>query len=481
MTQHPHHTDHQGPLPRACWISLFFDGQGHDLETDALTGRQSNIAKLFRAHPNARPEGIYRFYYRGSGDLSEDLGVLTGTSPTSPNKRLPTDSQASLHHALYDLAQTFQETNSHLPYQISLFGFGRGAALAWALSLHLETEGVPDLGGQRGTYLMGKDFQIRFIGLFDTLGTFSLGSFAANVASLPPLPDSVGQVFHCVAAHERRTLFDLQSLRNAPTQALPPNRREELYPGMHSDVGGGYAEGDQGRSNSLARIPLRDMYAAAQEQGVPFYPLEQLQVLDEPLYREYQIPESLQHLYEEYGRRLPPETDLYRALSHHECLYFRWLRCLLDSSASEQQATTIWKQFRLKAHDEPERQHLSQAFQNLKEQYDALLWRQRFLEGSFPEFNAPNSAFHPKRDEQLVEEDILYRHQGDWALVVKPIKPFERDMLTWMKIAEPLPKTLQLFFARYVHDAIAHTPGTGGDLYFQRRSLYFRHSRPWRG
>src|SRR5690606_1694429 len=269
--------------------------------------------------------------------------------------------------------------------------------------------------------------------------------------------------------------------RDSPTQALPPNRREELYPGMHSDVGGGYAEGDQGRTNSLARLPLKDMFDAARQQGVPFFPLEQLQVLAEALYREYQIPPVLQRLYDDYCLRLPPETDLYRALSHHECLYFRWLRCLLDSPTLIHNAMASWQPRTAESNDQQGRQRLYRAFQDLKEQYEALLWRQRFLEGSFPEFNAPNSAFHPKRDEQLAEEDILYRHRGDWALVVKPIKSFERDMLTWMKIAEPLPQTLRLFFACYVHDAIAHTPGTGGDLYFQRRSLYFRHSRPWRG
>lgn len=467
-------------LTRSCWISLFFDGQGHDLEADAFSGRQSNIARLFRAHSQARPEGIYRFYYRGSGELSEDLGPLLG-SPSTGSSGLAADSQASLQHALYDLAQTFQEISASPPHDIALFGFGRGAALAWTLSLHLAAQGLPDLSGQRGPFLMGQDFQIRFIGLFDTLGTFSLGSPAANVAPLDPIPDEVGHVLHCVAAHERRTLFDLQSLRDSPTNPLPPGRQELLYPGMHSDVGGGYNKLDQGRSNSLARLPLRDMYEAALARGVPFLPLERLKILDRELYREFQIPDDLRLLYKDYCRRLPPETDLYRLLSHHESLYFRWLRCLLDTPALLHDAITSWQRNLPPADNPIGIQRLYQSYRDLEEQYQALVWRQRFLEGSFPEFNAPDTAFHPKLDEQLAEEDVLYRHQGDWALVVKPIKPFERDMLTWMKIAEPLPETLQRFFAQYVHDAIAHTPGAGGDRYFQRRSLYFRHSRPWRG
>src|SRR5690606_2009173 len=213
-------------------------------------------------------------------------------------------------------------------------------------------------------FRIGEDFQIRFVGLFDTLGTFSLGSFAANVASLSPIPTSVDQVLHCVAAHERRALFDLQSLRASPTEALPPNQREELYPGMHSDVGGGYAEGDQGRSNSLARLPLNAMLDAARSQGVPFVPLEQLQVLDEALYREYQIPPILQRLYDDYCLRLPPETDLYRALSHHECLYFRWLRCLLDSPTLIHNAIASWQPRTAESTDQPGRQRPSRACQD---------------------------------------------------------------------------------------------------------------------
>src|SRR5690606_23378283 len=105
---------------------------------------------------------------------------------------------------------------------------------------------------------------------------------------------------------------------------------------------------------------------------------------------------------------------------------------------------------------------------------------QAYLSGGFPQADAPDSAFLLRQEEQLSENDTLYRHRDGWSLVVKPLRTCERDMLTWMHVAEPLPESVQRFFATYVHDSIAHTPATG-DLYFQRRSVFFRHARPWRG
>ncbi|HBV8374876.1 TPA: DUF2235 domain-containing protein, partial [Klebsiella pneumoniae] len=55
----------------------------------------------------------------------------------------------------------------------------------------------------------------------------------------------------------------------------PPCAREVVYPGMHSDIGGGYPPGDQGKANGkddallLSQIPLNDIYTAAFSAGAP--------------------------------------------------------------------------------------------------------------------------------------------------------------------------------------------------------------------
>jgi hypothetical protein len=94
----------------------------------------------------------------------------------------------------------------------------------------------------------------------------------ANDLAIPPY---VRRCVHYVAGHEVREKFPSDSIRR--NRVLPDNSVEWVFPGMHSDVGGGYAASDpayqEGRSNELARIPLNLMYIEAYKAGVP---------LDEP-------------------------------------------------------------------------------------------------------------------------------------------------------------------------------------------------------
>jgi hypothetical protein len=78
---------------------------------------------------------------------------------------------------------------------------------------------------------------------------------------------------HLVAAHELRRSFPLDSI--SVNGQLPPNCWEIVVPGVHSDVGCGYAPKEQGKglladgSDMLARIPLAIMYKMARLNGVP--------------------------------------------------------------------------------------------------------------------------------------------------------------------------------------------------------------------
>nr|WP_237543803.1 DUF2235 domain-containing protein [Pseudomonas syringae] len=55
-----------------------------------------------------------------------------------------------------------------------------------------------------------------------------------------------------VAGFEQRSCFPLDSIRNEDGQ-YPADTYEVVYPGVHSDVGGGYPENDQGKA---ARAPM---------------------------------------------------------------------------------------------------------------------------------------------------------------------------------------------------------------------------------
>jgi hypothetical protein len=88
----------------------------------------------------------------------------------------------------------------------------------------------------------------------------------------------VKRCLHLVAGHEQRLCFPVESIRRASGE-YPTNATEVIYPGVHSDVGGGYPPGDQGKAISkgklehdsqlLSQIALHDLYADAFAHGAP--------------------------------------------------------------------------------------------------------------------------------------------------------------------------------------------------------------------
>lgn len=156
--------------------------------------------------------------------------------------------------------------------RVSVFGFSRGAAEArvftnWLLNAY---------GGGVG----GIDLSVDFLGLFDTVASVGLahsspgsdGHYAwANEGNLK-VSSAVKRCVHLVAAHEVRASFPLDLIGSGG------NCKEVVYPGVHSDIGGGYPPNDQGRaagqgvagdSKKISQITLAQMYREALMAGVP--------------------------------------------------------------------------------------------------------------------------------------------------------------------------------------------------------------------
>ena len=109
--------------------------------------------------------------------------------------------------------------------------------------------------------LAGLAVSIEFLGLLDTCSFCGGGacftgrcrSYGMGRSCLGRLPDErqfpglIKCCRHFVAAHEQRLCFPLDSIRR-PDGNYPLNAEEIIYPGMHSDVGGGYPVRDQGKS-----------------------------------------------------------------------------------------------------------------------------------------------------------------------------------------------------------------------------------------
>jgi hypothetical protein len=292
---------------------LFFDGTGNNRFEDDAKQCWSNVARLFFTARDESQLGIYRIYLSGVGtpytgraswaerlDVWIEDNVLGGATGAGGERRLHSgDDQmsAALERALLNNAKTeggktkriaermegegFEKMLASLAnhrliksISFSIFGFSRGAALARAFANRLADQLKPAAGNQY-TY-QGVPARIAFLGIFDTVASFGLpgtnwGLWTKKELSIPPV---IEKCFHFTAAHELRFSFPLDLIRN--NHAYQSNMVEQVYPGVHSDVGGGYEPGKQGRRDTLPRVPLQHMLRAAIEHGVRLHSLDYL-------------------------------------------------------------------------------------------------------------------------------------------------------------------------------------------------------------
>ncbi|TSP09449.1 T6SS phospholipase effector Tle1-like catalytic domain-containing protein, partial [Cupriavidus campinensis] len=243
------------------WFSFFFDGTGNNLKLDEPAKKLSNIARLYAGHDEERPL-IWRFYYPGVGTPldasnpswwewirdSETLGGGAG---------LGADARLALAEA--DLRDRLKANHKVTRIDIAVFGFSRGAALARAFVHRLLTQcemrhGAPFWPCRTAVDGEAAPLHIRFLGLFDTVESVGLPGHNLNSDMWMRIPDQVERCFHIAAGHELRAYFPLTRAHDggAPVEKL-------IWPGVHSDIGGGYRPGEQARSDLLARIALNRM------------------------------------------------------------------------------------------------------------------------------------------------------------------------------------------------------------------------------
>lgn len=311
------------------------NNEKHDT-TVADPPHPTNIAKLFHAtYQDAEDKGYFRYYIPGVGtpfpkinelDYStsglafaaggEDRinwgllrlvdALMYAITPTHqrlddsvararlPDMRAhwPITGEVNRRNAINALlaplkAQVRQARPHLLAVKLFVYGFSRGAAEARTfVSWLTELFTAPQEGGQPEMSLLGLPVSVEFLGILDTVPSVGIAhvapgatghmGWADGTQQLPDerrFPGLIRCCRHFIAAHEQRLSFPLDSVRR-PDGSYPPNTLEVIYPGMHSDVGGGYPPGDQGKSPGgvgevLSQIVLHDLYLAAFEAGAP--------------------------------------------------------------------------------------------------------------------------------------------------------------------------------------------------------------------
>jgi uncharacterized protein (DUF2235 family) len=270
-------------------IVVFSDGTGQE----GGKGHNSNVYKLFNMVENRTAEQVV-FYDRGLGTGWRKVsGQLAGMGISQNIKEC--------YRFIFD------EFNAG--DRVFLFGFSRGAATVRSLSSFIHLFGIlpksrPELIDQayriyrigdrakrdrRARQFIGKHHtmwcRIRFLGAWDTVAALGIPIRALNVVvnKIPifrydfqdlSLSESVEHARHALAIDDERKAFH-------PTpwdpELLDYQTLEQVwFAGMHTDVGGGYAE------QSLSDIPLQWMRDEAVRLGLRIYPGHKVRIDPDP-------------------------------------------------------------------------------------------------------------------------------------------------------------------------------------------------------
>ena len=312
-------------------IAIFFDGTGNNLDADLGTFEHSNVARLYRAHPrDDEVKHEYRRYVPGLGTYFKDVG-----DPGDDNgMAFARYGDVRLEWAMKEVDKIIEE---YVPQRIlsihfALSGFSRGAALARAFAVMLQKR-CRQVGAHWHWDTPDRPADIYFLGIWDTVASVGLpassGQLSIRIAKkwvtldeglekrrtasddglAPPdkkgepqpgialghrpgampapglaaghmgwgddlrLPPMTLKCVHFTAGHEVRNSFPLDSVREGIRLPVGISVDERVYPGVHSDVGGGYRPGEGGKSphpeELMSLIPLNEMLAEAVKAGVP--------------------------------------------------------------------------------------------------------------------------------------------------------------------------------------------------------------------
>ncbi len=359
--------------PKPVWFTAFFDGTGNNAQLDGLPSRSakdtkySNIAKLAQfAHIENDSDPRTAFaYVEGVGTPCSKVGDSGNGVDNALGMAAARKGEDRIR---WMLAQLKRFVDSHAPHvsqvNLAVFGFSRGATQARGFVRMLKESLAV---GPEDSHLFWQDYSypnlpklvVYFVGILDTVSSTGyggsrlesalpsvilpgtpVGAVAGGVLSYIDkgghaewakdlrIPGHVKRCVHYVAAHEVREKFPSDSVRL--DRELPGNCIEEFYPGVHSDVGGGYANNVQeGRTNELSRVALNNLFIQAWRAGVPLKPPNEVLETAGSL---FQISDDLQHHWNVYmGECDAPSVqpiieggDLQHEVVWHMNRYYQW-------------------------------------------------------------------------------------------------------------------------------------------------------------
>jgi hypothetical protein len=493
------------------WLTIFFDGTGNNEKIDRSTFEHSNVARLYRAAlEDDEAVGRYRIYIPGIGTPFREVGDEGGNldaalALTSGEERLKWAMEEVERIIKRAEARARNPVNKIRSINIALFGFSRGAALARAFARRIDEKCCRERG--RGPMWKKGHYPTRlyFMGLFDTVASVGAnamlrkfsGEAAAASAASPLLgglavlvarnadghmgwasnlriPAMVEKCVHYCAAHEIRNSFPLDTVLE--DGRYPANCTEAVYPGVHSNVGGGYRPGEGGRNRNqfamLSLIPLKAMYDAAVKAGVP---LQNIYTAESRVKDDFLPPEAgdiaaraeLSARYNHYmttvGWGGRPVGEL---ITDHMKMYFRWRIIHVGRKIKAAKGGQLnWETRRLQAYDNAlagERQEQQAELARLERERAAALGASRYesLRWDVIMQQARVNTMPADADDLIAaldKYDRMFLDDSNVVLKADParLRPFHRVLRNaWMEPALTDAKIIA-FFDEYVTDSLA--------------------------
>lgn len=478
-------------------VGVFFDGTNNNMERDKLTvpdsnaRSHSNVVVLYDTFADTRKHH-YRVYVPGVGTPFKEVGELT---ESAEGKAMAKGGAAriywgmiqtinAIHRAIYintplmpdDEATKFILSSAFLGAQglalsdgrrrgafdglgrrlrtalekkkspsirlanLSIFGFSRGAAEARTFCNWMNELCQP---GSKGQTFFGVPLRFQFLGLLDTVASVGLansspvpndGGFMSWADGTMELPSVIERCVHYTAAHEIRKSFPLSTARKSECSV-----KEFIYPGAHSDVGGGYAPGEQGkgktRTELLSQVPLIHMYREARAAGVPLMYFEELNKANRrDTIDDLKISESLISHFNGYLENGPGGGEIKTASREHLRQYWRWRLMVSDkfTSLSSYKAASAQDKEDLAASEMDFRRDIAQA----ERDESALDYRKR---------NPISTAIN----------DAAMHNTIGGSKYIPSLSTAEKEVLADRRAKATVPPIVSAFFDQYVHDSHA--------------------------
>lgn len=295
---------------------VFSDGTGQD----GGKGPNTNVYKIFNVIENRTPKQI-AFYDPGVG--SKKMAIL--------GKAVGRGLSTNIKQCYRFIFENYEAGD-----KIYLFGFSRGAATVRSLSGFIEMFGIlpksrPELIDEAYDIYREDDFherslkandfilrhhtmwtKVEFLGVFDTVAALKGKSDYHNFR----LSNSVIHGRHAVSVDETRIPFEpvLWEKEIEAHQTM----KQVWFPGVHTDVGGGYAE------QGLADISYNWMLDEAEKCGLRIWDVSRRQPKPNPnglMHRELYIVGAIRWEYKNRPRSW--NRELYGDLVVHQSVFER--------------------------------------------------------------------------------------------------------------------------------------------------------------